>query len=595
MKLDIALWQHFRNLISPNFANPKEFTVAIPNIIESLDRDSFAFLKPLQASETVEAAVMATEKAAEFADIANCVSADPLLWQFDANGTQLSDIYSDIINEALFLDDDRVREKVAKTKIEFNNLNTHKNGDFDFVSTLCKPNELYKFDSSSWRKTILTGAELTALEQQARSSVTTEEYKRADNDIITPDLDILSISFEYVVATIERQWFDEELLKSSAWQYHPVLHGTDRTLSKGFDEYGGDMPAFATQLIFTRNVTVDLKPDSPKNIYVISQIILGQFIIGRNMFKSIPQNTNPNTVTKISFSNLTQKDKSVLTTQYKVKLQNSKLFLPTKVGVGTKILVTPTTTGVKVTGLGTTAGKTDSIKIGKIDKPLPIGLGTPAKPITVLTGSVTGVKNQPMPSNVVVVNSSVFSKVGRIGVLSEATADSTAALPKAKVISDNAFSRMAWYAAAKPVVKEPIKNPTSSIALPVRIIVADWRNTVFINPNPMPQKIISGKLLDNATGQPMVNFRLDLLSGDSMVLSTQTDNNGLFKFGVSNDGDYKIKINNLHFTVKAPSVDNILRFDRTNVLPDEPPIFLHAVVLKRLPKLPNPVLGGHFI
>lgn len=101
--------------------------------------------------------------------------------------------------------------------------------------------------------------------------------------------------------------------------------------------------------------------------------------------------------------------------------------------------------------------------------------------------------------------------------------------------------------------------------------------------------------MDDTTGAPIPNFKLDLLSGDAMVVATQTDNNGVFTFNVTNEGDYKVKINNIHFAVKAPSTDIILRFDRTNIAIEDPPIFLHAVVLKRLPMLPNPVPGGHFI
>ncbi len=580
MKLDVALWQYFRNLNSPDFPNPKEFSVAIPNIIDSLDRKAFTFLNPIQ--DTVESAKEATEKASEFADIANTISADPLLWKLNPNNKLLSDTYSEILDEALFMDEELTSRKLSNTRAKFNQSN-HRDGDFPYVSTECKPRELYKFDSPDWKKVILTGAKLLELEQQARLQITQDEYNRINNDIATPDLDIIEVSFETVAATIERLWFDEDLLKSRSWKFNPTFHA-GRVISKGFDEYGGEMPAYATKLIFTRNVQVTLQPGSAKNTSIITQIMNGQIFIGRNIFSSIAQNVDPKTVTKISFSNLNQVDKSVLTTQYKLKLQSSKTYIPTKVNVGTKVETSVGPTSVKVTTAATSI--LEATKIGAITT-VPI-----TKVSTVVTGGLFETAVLFKPTNVVLMNNINLQSMGGLSGFRDGITVVDA--PKAKVISDSYFSRLALSEAAKPALKSTVKSPTGSI-LASQIIMADWRNTMYVNPNPNPQHVITGKLLDNTTNAPMANFKLDLLSGDAMVLAIQTDNNGVFKFNVTNPGDYKIKINNIHFAVKAPSSDLILRFDRTNEVKEDPPIFLHAVVLKRLPPLPNPDAAGVFI
>jgi hypothetical protein len=589
MKLDIALWQYFRKEVSKIITSgkEKEFTVAIPNLIDSVDRELFAFLNPVQ--DTIASATKGAEKGAEFADIANCISDDPLLWQFNPEN-QLSDVYSHIINGAEFLDDANVLAKLSNTKTVFENLHTQKDGDFDFVSTLCKPRELYKFDIPEWKKIIFTGAEIERLEQEAKAEVSETDYNRVSNDIPTPDLDIKEVSFEYITVNIVRDWFDEELIRSRAWRYDPVLQ-PDKVLSKGFDEFGGEMPAYPVQLFFTRNVTVTLKPDSLKNTQFILQLIRGQVFIGRNMFGSISQNTDPKGVTRIGFSKLTQKDKSVLTTQYKIGLQNTKLYLPTTLGVGTKVIATSGTTGIKVSTA--TTGTTIGTKVGSVKVGTTIGtIGTAGKTkvTTIPTGSVLTSGVLTKPTNVVLVkNSSILT--AKSGILSRGTGTETPPPPKAKIISDSYFSRIALFKAAVPA-KTATKTGTSAVNSGV--ILADWRKDLYVPANNQAKHSISGKLLDNKTGAILPNFKLELLSGDTMVLNTRTDNNGIFQFQVRNTGDYKIKILSMHYAVKAPSTDLILKFDPTT--PDEEsPIYLHAVVLKRLPKLPNPVVDGKFL
>lgn len=129
---------------------------------------------------------------------------------------------------------------------------TDPNGELVFVTGFSPSNAI---DVPTWQRFTLTGDEVSALIAQAPD----ELRKRLAPDAV--DLEIDSLSFEYISVLVTRPWLQNEIFNARFWRFKS---GTE-LLSDGQTTAGGSFPAYVVSVVFAKNIEVRLKAQSAVN------------------------------------------------------------------------------------------------------------------------------------------------------------------------------------------------------------------------------------------------------------------------------------------------------------------------------------------
>ncbi len=129
-----------------------------------------------------------------------------------------------------------------------------------FAATGLSPSNI--LDSAVWQRFTVSGAEANALVAQAPPEL---RARLAPKPV---DLDIESLSFDYLSVVVNRPWFISDVFKARFWK----LPGGSPELSDGQTPPSGRCPSYVAALVLARNLEVRLKPQSPKNAPALAQL-----------------------------------------------------------------------------------------------------------------------------------------------------------------------------------------------------------------------------------------------------------------------------------------------------------------------------------
>lgn len=192
----------------------------------------------------------------------------------------------------------------------------------DFFFTSCYPNNLYNADKLSWSSIVLEKEQINSLLQNANSN-----YIEIVKGTELENLELQEITFELLFVEIVRPWFDENLLLSPFWNLK-VLNAENYSI-----------PRYPTKLVFIRNVSLKLKPDSKKNEAIIksqvenSKSIKGPFSLNFSIDKKsiglFNQKMSLNLIKKQKIESVINRDSNVFTNRLLIRKDVTKNFLLT--------------------------------------------------------------------------------------------------------------------------------------------------------------------------------------------------------------------------------------------------------------------------
>ncbi|MBD2327135.1 hypothetical protein [Alkalinema sp. FACHB-956] len=164
----------------------------------------------------------------------------------------------------------------------------------DFYLTAFYPEDFFRPDrQSTWTKLTLDANEIAALSSKAPEGIRRVADQAGGTTAQAVDLEITKLSVELTRIPILRSWLDPSLFTSPFWRWtdgRPVL-------SDGQNPPQGQLSAYTTSMIFARNLTIELKPDSAKNAQVISDLQSGKLrLLGPLPLKPIPKTVNPKAI-----------------------------------------------------------------------------------------------------------------------------------------------------------------------------------------------------------------------------------------------------------------------------------------------------------
>ncbi|MGI0491812.1 hypothetical protein ACN4EG_08365 [Alkalinema pantanalense CENA528] len=164
----------------------------------------------------------------------------------------------------------------------------------DFYLTAFYPEDFFRPDrQNTWTKLTLDANEIAALSSKAPDGIRRVADQASGTTAQAVDLEITKLSVELTRIPILRSWLDPSLFTSPFWKWtdgRPVL-------SDGQNPPQGQLAAYTTSMIFARNLTIELKPDSEKNSQVISDLQSGKLrLLGPLPLKPIPKTVNPKAI-----------------------------------------------------------------------------------------------------------------------------------------------------------------------------------------------------------------------------------------------------------------------------------------------------------
>jgi hypothetical protein len=371
-------------------------------------------------------------------------------------------------------------------------------------------------------------------------------YTQIDPLMNGEKLDIQSISFEIQLASIQRNWFNNNILQNRNWK----MNGTD-ILSNGVDCSEGKLPAYTSSMIFIKNVEWDLVPNSPNNVIVLKKLQEGTLTLGSLPIQGIPQGANLQNWNTIRSSPL----RPVV---YKVFNQN----IQTRFNSGDLILQTTVDTGQV----------------------------TPIIPIKVHT--------QPIKTQVVV-NATTVQHVETGQVLT--VQPNVIQVVQTPVITGTVLMNHGhWRGADKA-------NSTSRDPSP--ILQAVLRNReyyhyypyVFTEVQPVETTYsVTGYVRTKGNNAPLKEALVTVLFGEGQRLTTLTDQNGWFSIAGVSKGSIAINVGKTNYETFEETTQladnktfNIVLAQVATIPPGA--FFLFGVISSRLPQLPNPEPDGEYV
>lgn len=180
-----------------------------------------------------------------------------------------------------------------KQEFEIDRLSQETNPETDegFFPASYAPTDFLR--SGGWTTVTLDESEIESLVTHAHEKtpeLVGTELVRAD---VETDLEIERLSVELARVGITRPWFEPEVVHSRIWKWQ-----FDRELlSDGGDPPRGIMPAYATSIIFARNLEITLKPDSKANEEVVKSLQEGkQLWFGPMALQQVASTAKPQAV-----------------------------------------------------------------------------------------------------------------------------------------------------------------------------------------------------------------------------------------------------------------------------------------------------------
>src|SRR5690606_37802551 len=140
-----------------------------------------------------------------------------------------------------------------------------------FLPSAFSPSNI--LDASSWSKFTLDGQAVRALAEDAPASLRGRLGDQAD-------VDIESLSFEFVSLRVERSSFVPDVFEAHLWK---LPEGAPE-VSAGDEAARGSCPAYIAALVVARRLTMVLKPQSERNaktlqLFRTKALALGAFKI----------------------------------------------------------------------------------------------------------------------------------------------------------------------------------------------------------------------------------------------------------------------------------------------------------------------------
>lgn len=168
------------------------------------------------------------------------------------------------------------------------------NVDRTFYETAYWPPRFYREETKgTWTTLTLHGSEVDSLSAGAVEELSTLATETSE---IGADVEIESLSVELARVEIMRPWFDPALLRSRAWRWGHE----HEPLSDGGDPPQGSVPAYTTSLIFARNLTITLAPQSSRNEAAVDRLQNGALLsFGNVLLEQVPSTAQPKKVTSL--------------------------------------------------------------------------------------------------------------------------------------------------------------------------------------------------------------------------------------------------------------------------------------------------------
>ena len=138
------------------------------------------------------------------------------------------------------------------------NLQSTINSDIEYLPTFCLPQNIYQYDFNGWVKISMLNDEITSIENDAKAFLGEEMY----NTYNSTSAPLTKIEFEYLFVTIQRSWFNKDMINSSFWKFKD---GNTAIVSDGVNENVGILPAYFDKFIFVRRVVqyISQNPGAP--------------------------------------------------------------------------------------------------------------------------------------------------------------------------------------------------------------------------------------------------------------------------------------------------------------------------------------------
>lgn len=122
------------------------------------------------------------------------------------------------------------------------------NSNMEYLPTFCLPNNVYQYSYNGWKKIIIQQEEIENLEKDAKSFLGEPMYQ--DYSVVSTSL-ITKIEFEYLILTIQRNWFNKKLINSRFWRFKV---DDNIVVSDGVNPEMGVLPAYVDKFVIVRRI-----------------------------------------------------------------------------------------------------------------------------------------------------------------------------------------------------------------------------------------------------------------------------------------------------------------------------------------------------
>lgn len=410
----------------------------------------------------------------------------------------------------------------------------------DFFSTTCVPNAICDYQAPIWKKITLSKQEIAELSQQYSQEVPNEVLAEFGNVEIQLD----AIAFEYCIIDILRSsWFDESLLNNQYWKFTD-----DNTLlSAGDDSFRGEIPAYPVKIILSKNIELVYTPGIPKNEEINTKLKNGDRVFfGPLLLKTIPSNLPGNKSGSYRVQQLSTNQLSVIT---KVAIQNTASI--SKINVASKYKM------VELMNKEPQQVMKKNVEIKSINK-----LNLQSRNSAVSPQNPAPVAAARLSTNPAMMT----ARVERIP------------------IRETPIIRPEVVRPHGPIPAIPTERPTSP------------------QPSTTPASALStlnGKIVDEHN-QPVELAEIQLMNANSACTQSFLSlSDGTYTLQNIETGKYNISVNKTGFARNEKIIEINGNANLDFLLIPQPVLTesfqVMAVICKKLPKLPDPVLGAHYI
>lgn len=182
--------------------------------------------------------------------------------------------------------------------------------DRTFYETAFMPPAFHRAEAADiWTKVTLDASEIASLSEQALRTMPALANSRLVESDVQANLEIRSLSVELARVEIVRPWFDPMLVNSRSWRWPDA----QAPLSDGQDPPRGSLVAYTNSLIFARNLTIRLLPQSSQNDAAIEDLKQGtRFSFGPLLLQQLPSTQQPEATAELLSAKLDPRETLLL-------------------------------------------------------------------------------------------------------------------------------------------------------------------------------------------------------------------------------------------------------------------------------------------